>query len=72
MQGSQTGLPKQNDGAREGERMRERMSGAERVLHERRRYRDKERSVVTQWFSELSDYTADARPVSLRVGVPTV
>ena len=32
MQGSQTGLPKQNDGAREGERMRERMSGAERVL----------------------------------------
>jgi hypothetical protein len=32
MQGSQTGLPKQNDGAREGERMRERMSGAERGL----------------------------------------
>ena len=32
LRGSQTGLTKQNDGAREGERMRERMSGAERGL----------------------------------------
>ena len=32
MRGSQTGLPKQNDEAREGERMRQRMSGAERGL----------------------------------------